>query len=137
MHYICANFVINCCFIYTNIYYCANQIHTLKCKTDQYTMLFVSYQFHLGQVWWHKLQRCGHDRMSVGFTITYAINAYHQFECRSGKLYSIQHYVIKFVSDVWQVSGFLHQENWPPWYTGNWNIVESGIKHENQTKHTL
>jgi hypothetical protein len=26
-------------------------------------------------------------------------------------------------------SGFLHQENWLPWY--NWNIVESGIKHHN------
>jgi hypothetical protein len=25
--------------------------------------------------------------------------------------------------------GFLHQENWPPRY--NWNIVESGIKHQN------
>jgi hypothetical protein len=24
-------------------------------------------------------------------------------------------------------SGFLHQENWSPWY--NWNIVESGVKH--------
>jgi hypothetical protein len=23
--------------------------------------------------------------------------------------------------------GFLHQENWPPWY--NWHIVESGVKH--------
>ena len=25
--------------------------------------------------------------------------------------------------------GFLHQQNWPPWYS--WNIVESGIKHHN------
>jgi hypothetical protein len=33
--------------------------------------------------------------------------------------YSIQHYVIKFVTDLRQV--------WLPWY--NWNIVESGIKH--------
>ena len=28
---------------------------------------------------------------------------------RSGKVYSMQHYVIKFVSDLRQVSGFLHQ----------------------------
>ena len=46
-----------------------------------------------------------------------------------GKVYLIQHYVIKFFSDLWQFSGFLHQLNWPPWY--NWNIAESGIKHHN------
>ena len=23
--------------------------------------------------------------------------------------------------------GFLHQQNWQPWYS--WNIVESGVKH--------
>ena len=55
-----------------------------------------------------------------------------------GEVYSIQHYVIKFVSDLRQVGGFLWElqfppPNWPPWY--NWNIVESGIKHHksNQT----
>ena len=26
-----------------------------------------------------------------------------------GEVYSIQHYVIKFFSDLWQVGGFLHQ----------------------------
>ena len=36
----------------------------------------------------------GRVHMVVGFTITYAISAYH-------------HYVIKFVSDLQQVSGFL------------------------------
>jgi len=45
----------------------------------------------------------GHDRMVVGFTTTYTIGAYHhlscEFESRSGEVYSIQHYVIKFVSD--------------------------------------
>ena len=40
-----------------------------------------------------------------------------EFESRSGR--GVQHYVIKFVSDLRQVSGFLH--NWPPRY--NWNIV--------------
>jgi len=37
------------------------------------------------------------------------------------EVYSIQHYVIKFVNDLRQVGGFLHQYNW--------NIVESGVKH--------
>jgi hypothetical protein len=47
----------------------------------------------------------------------------------------IQHYVIKFVSDLQQVGGFLRvlqfppPKNWLPRY--NWNIVESGIKHRN------
>jgi len=35
------------------------------------------------------------DRMVVGFMTTYAISAYHPVR---GDLYSIQHYVIKFVS---------------------------------------
>ena len=46
----------------------------------------------------------------------------------------IQHYVIKFVSDLRQVSAFLRVLWFPPpiklgwpWY--NWDIVESGIKH--------
>jgi hypothetical protein len=44
-----------------------------------------------------------------------------------GDVYLIQHYVIKFVSDLRQVSGFLwvlcliHQLNWPQRH--NWNIV--------------
>ena len=31
-----------------------------------------------------------------------------------GELYSIQHYVIKFVSDLWQVDGFLQVLLFPP-----------------------
>ena len=53
-----------------------------------------------------------------------------------GKVYSLQHYVIKFVSGLRQVSGilpvlracFLHHYNWLPWY--NWNI-ENDVKHKN------
>ena len=49
-----------------------------------------------------------------------------------GKAYSIQYYVIKFVSDLWQVGGFLRVLRFPPPIKPpryNWNIVESGIKH--------
>jgi hypothetical protein len=53
--------------------------------------------------------RRGHDRMIVGFTTAYAISAYHhwccEFESRSGR--GVEHYVIKFVSDLRQVGGFL------------------------------
>jgi hypothetical protein len=51
-----------------------------------------------------------------------------EFESHSGKVYSIQHYVIKFVSDLWQVWGFLQ---FPLPIKHNWNIVESGLKHHN------
>jgi hypothetical protein len=49
----------------------------------------------------------GHDRMVAGFINTHAISVYHhkrcEFEPCSGEVYSIQHYVIKFVSDLRQV----------------------------------
>jgi hypothetical protein len=60
--------------------------------------------------------RRGHDRMVFGFTITYAYGDYHhlcwEFEYRLGR--GVQHYVIEFVSDLWQAdvfsghTGFLH-----------------------------
>jgi hypothetical protein len=47
----------------------------------------------------------GCDRMVVGFTTTHAISVYHhwccEFESRSGR--GVKQYVIKFVSDLWQV----------------------------------
>ena len=58
----------------------------------------------------------GRDRRVVGFTTTYAISAYHhwccEFESRSGR--GGQHYVIKFVCDLRQVSGFLRVHRFPP-----------------------
>ena len=41
-----------------------------------------------------------------------------------GEVYSVQHYVIKLISDLQQVCDFFQF----PLY---WNIVESGIKHYN------
>jgi hypothetical protein len=53
--------------------------------------------------------RRGRDLMVVGFKTTYAISAYHhwccEFESRSEQ--GVQHYVIKFVSDLRQIGGFL------------------------------
>jgi hypothetical protein len=49
--------------------------------------------------------------MVVGFKSTCAVSAYHHYRCefepRSWRGDSIQHYVIKFVSDLRQVGGFL------------------------------
>ena len=47
----------------------------------------------------------------------------------NGEVYSTQHYVTKFVSDLRQIGGFLHQLSLPPRY--DWNIVESGVQHHN------
>jgi hypothetical protein len=93
--------------------------------------------FDLFQAYFAKRGRCGHDRMIVGFTTTYAISAYHhwccEFEYRLGR--RVQHYVTKFVSDFDRLvvffgsSGFLHQKNWPSHTRYNWNIVSIGVKH--------
>jgi len=61
----------------------------------------------------HMRGLCGHDDIVVGFTTTYAISAYHvNSKPTHGKVYLIQHYVIKFVSDFRQVSGFF----WALWF---------------------
>jgi hypothetical protein len=72
--------------------------------------------------------------MVVGFTAIYAISAYHHWRCefepRSGR--GVQRYVIKFVSALRKVSGFLRVLRFPPPIKltprHNWNIVESGVK---------
>ena len=65
---------------------------------DKRTAVF---RFYLRIPDWNKGCR---DHMVVGFTTTYAISAYHEYSC---EVYSIQYYVIKFVSDLKHVSGFL------------------------------
>jgi hypothetical protein len=61
--------------------------------------------------WQTLLKRNLLDRMVVGFTTTYAISAYHhwcwEFESRSGR--GLQHYAMRFVSDLWQVGKILHR----------------------------
>ena len=60
-------------------------------------------------IFWKKGRgRRGHDCMVVGFITTYAISVLSPLtllvRIRSGEMYSIQHYVIKFVSDLRQVN---------------------------------
>jgi hypothetical protein len=63
-------------------------------------------------MYWHTYRYTSgrRDRMVGGFTTTYAISAYHhwscEFEYRLCEEYSIQHYLIKFVNDLWR-PGFL------------------------------
>ena len=61
----------------------------------------------------------GRDRMVVRFTTTYMESVPITIKVVSlnpanGKMYSIQHYVIKFVSDLRQFSGFLQVLWFPP-----------------------
>jgi hypothetical protein len=57
--------------------------------------------------------------MVVGFTTTCAIHA---------EVYSIQHYVIKFVSDFRQVSGFLRLLRFPSPIKLSHDITEKLLK---------
>jgi hypothetical protein len=61
--------------------------------------------------------------MVVEFITTYAISAYKHYRCElessSGEVYSIQHYLIKFVSDLCQVGGF----------RGLFQFLKLGVKH--------
>ena len=56
--------------------------------------------------------------MEVGFITIGAISAYHQYNLSSnparGEVYSIQHYVINFVSDLRHVGGFQRVLRFPP-----------------------
>ena len=58
------------------------------------------------------------DHTVVGCATTCTISAYqHQrceFESRSDEMYAIQHFVIKFVSNLRQVGGFLQVLRFPP-----------------------
>ena len=60
--------------------------------------------------------RHGHDRMVVGFTTTYITSAYQYWCCEfaSRPERGVQHFVIKFVSDLRQVGGFLRVLWFPP-----------------------
>jgi hypothetical protein len=60
---------------------------------------------------------CDRDRMVVGFITTLCNQCLSPLRCEfepcSGEVYSIQDYVIKFVSDLRQVNGF-HRVLWFP-----------------------
>ena len=80
------------------------------------SLLYVNLAWHLITI----NKRDGRDRMVVGFTTTCAISAispltlwvWIPFMLIRCTLYSIQNYVIKFVSDLRQVCGFLRV----PWF---------------------
>ena len=89
----------------------------LSCQgIQQYCRKFNCKERYYFNMW--KGGRRGRDCMVVGFTTIYAISTYHHYRCEfesiSGQVYSIQHCVIKFVSDLRQVGGFLLVPRFPP-----------------------
>jgi hypothetical protein len=65
-----------------------------------------------------KWDRRGHDGMTVGFTTTCAISSHHHDICSNpahGEAYLMLNYVIKCVSDLRQVGGFL-RILWSPFH---------------------
>ena len=72
--------------------------------------------------------RHGRHRMVVGFTATCTISAYHHKVVNSNPAHvevnSIQFYVIKFVSDLRQVSNYLRVLRFPPQITLTATITE-------------
>ena len=95
--------------------------HYLICSVQKYIYAFSksTLYMYLWYIYRNAIGGCrGHDRMVDGFKTTYAISAYHhwrcEFESRSGDVYSIQQYVINFVSDLRQVGGFLRVLRFSP-----------------------
>ena len=74
------------------------------------------------------------DGMVVGFTTTCAISAINtkvvSLNPARGEVYLIQHHVIKFVSDLRQVGGFLRVLRFPPPIKLTNNINEILLKVE-------
>ena len=97
-----------------NIYSCNCLIHLATCNQILLPILVnvIDYEFpSLSKTNMQSLIRGQSWLYGRLFTTTCAISAYHhlscEFEPRSCWVYSIQHYVIKFVSDLQQVDGFL------------------------------
>jgi hypothetical protein len=100
------------CFLLDNIV-CNDQKEKWQI-IDKRLYLRIDHEWTLEVIRGHR----GHERMVVGFatpvqsvaitTNVVSLNPAH------GEVYSIQHYVRKFVNDLRQVGGFLHVLRFPP-----------------------
>ena len=94
-----------------------NTINTKQLLSIHFISCFSKWHF-LSQVFLPSMLRSrhGHDSMVIGFTTTYAISVGHhqRSNLNLGEVYSIQHYVIKFVCDLRQVGGFPRALWFPP-----------------------
>ena len=85
-----------------------------NCSDIVFGFHFIPFSFNKNSKYFRG--RHDRDRMVVGIKTTYAISAYHhlccEFESRSKR--GVQHYVIKFVSDLRQVGDFLRAFQFSP-----------------------
>jgi hypothetical protein len=89
----------------------------------------------LHSIYYRKGDRRCCDHIVVGFIATKVVSLNPVY----GEVYSIQYYVIMFVSNLRQVSSFLRVLYFPlpiklTATIHSWNIVESGVKHHKSTK---
>jgi hypothetical protein len=91
-----------------------NHLYWKKYKTKNMKYLVISNTTHYNV---HNIlnfisfQIC---RRSCNFRIFLHWSGHSSYNHSSGEVYSIQHYVIKFVSDLWHVGGFLRVLRFPP-----------------------
>ena len=82
------------------------------------TICTVLYGWPSGFIVWRGPSWSWSDGSWIYNYTTYGASVHHHLRCEfksnSGEVYSIQHYVIKFVSDLRQVSGFLRVIMFPP-----------------------
>ena len=78
-----------------------------ECITSHSVFIKKTYNLYL---YVHQRDRRGRDCMVAGFTTAYASSAHHRVH---SDVYSMQHYVIKFFSDLRQVGGFLRVFQFP------------------------
>jgi hypothetical protein len=77
------------------------QIKNKNLNSPEFLQLIPGFKFELWQ------------RLKIFFVLC-KIQKLDRILPHSGEVYSIQHYVIKFVSDLWQVCGFLRVLCFPP-----------------------
>jgi hypothetical protein len=83
------------------VWYFSVQLEQTKCSIK-----IVCY-YYFSQVHKAHIANSGIKIQVLGYLCNQCLSPLSEFECHSGQMYSIQHYVIKFVSDLQQVSGFL------------------------------
>jgi hypothetical protein len=88
-------------------------VEGIKISVTQYKLL-LNRGGHLTQIWLYNLfviSLCGCKTVR---SFQNTVRGHCEFESHSGKVYSIQNYVIKFVSDLQQNDGFLLVLWFPP-----------------------
>jgi hypothetical protein len=87
---------------------------SMPLSNEQHILAYIRFVINLNS----KRGRIGRECMVVGFITTYKISVYHKWVVSSnpgqGGVYSIQLYVIKFISDLRQVVVFFGYSWFPP-----------------------